>query len=267
MSNRGDRVPRMTILSFEGLGVAGALRNRHDQGRKWVTACEFRHAADPRGLKQHAFEPAGRSRTMRCAGTRWYPVSLPARAATLVVAFLAVVAGVVFVAFEFIGAQPSVENYAPYASGGQVNVTMMTAAQTTVTNKPDWVTYFIKNPSTGNFDHTTYFAVPPDTRVNMTIDGYDGCTPLRNPVWGKVAGTARRCRGRLVLQRQDVHAVDPADDLRQLGELLGAAHLRDPRPRPQRADRVGRRRTTRTATSAAPRRARRPTRTRTPRTR
>jgi hypothetical protein len=117
-------------------------------------------------------------------------VSLPARVVTLVVAFLAVVAGVVFVAFEFIGAQPAVENYAPYASGGQVNVIMMTTAQTTVTNKPDWVSYFIKNPSTGNFDHTTYFAVPAGTRVNMTIYGYDGCTPLRNPVWGKVTGTA-----------------------------------------------------------------------------
>jgi hypothetical protein len=58
-----------------------------------------------------------------------------------------------------------------------------------VTNKPDWVTYFIKNPSTGNFEHTTYFAVPANTRVNMTIYGYDGCTPLRNPTWGKVAGT------------------------------------------------------------------------------
>ena len=45
-------------------------------------------------------------------------MSLPARAATLVVAFLAVVAGVIFVAFEFIGAQPSVENYTSYASGG-----------------------------------------------------------------------------------------------------------------------------------------------------
>jgi hypothetical protein len=116
-------------------------------------------------------------------------VSLPARVATLVVAFLAVVAGVVYVAFEFIGAQPAVENYTPYASGGQVNVTMMTTAQTTVTNKPDWVSYFIENPSTHNFDHTTYFEVPPGTRVNMTIEGYDGCTPLRNPVWGKVSGT------------------------------------------------------------------------------
>jgi hypothetical protein len=116
-------------------------------------------------------------------------VSLRARAVTLVVAFLAVVAGGIFVAFEFIGAQPSVENYTPLAKDGQVNVTMMTTAQTTVTNKPDWVSYFIKNPTSGNFDHTTYFAVPANTRVNVTILGYDGCTPLRNPLWGKVAGT------------------------------------------------------------------------------
>ena len=117
------------------------------------------------------------------------PVSLPARVTTLVVAFLAVVAGVLWVVFDIIGAQPATENYVPYASGGQVNVTMMTTAQSTVTNKPDWVSYFIQNPSTKQFDHTTYFAVPPNTTVNMTIEGYDGCTPLRNPVWGKVAGT------------------------------------------------------------------------------
>ena len=220
-----------------------------------------------RGLETARLEPAGRSRTARCAGTRWYPVSLPARAATLVVAFLAVVAGVIFVAFKFIGAQPSVENYTPYASGGQVNVTMMTAAQTTVTNKPDWVTYFIKNPSTGNFDHTTYFRGPRQHPGQHDHRGLRRVHAAPQPALGQGRGDHRRCRGRLVLQRQDVHAVRAADDLRQLGELLGAAHLRDPRHRPQRADRVGRRRTTRTATSAAPRRARRPTRTRTRRTR
>jgi hypothetical protein len=122
-------------------------------------------------------------------GNEVVPLSLPARAVTLVVAFLAVVAGGIFVAFEFIGAQPPVESYTSLAKAGQVNVTMMTTAQTTVTNKPDWVSYFIKNPSTDNFDHTTYFAVPANTRVNVTILGYDGCTPLRNPLWGKVSGT------------------------------------------------------------------------------
>jgi hypothetical protein len=117
-------------------------------------------------------------------------VSLPARVTTLAIAFLAVVAGGIFVALHFIGAQPPVENYTPYASGGQVNVTLMTAAQTTVTDKPDWVTYFIQNPQTKQFVHTTYFEVPADTKVNVTILGYDGCTPLRNPLWGRVTGTA-----------------------------------------------------------------------------
>jgi hypothetical protein len=116
-------------------------------------------------------------------------VSLPARVTTLVIAFLAVVAGVVFVALHYIGAQPPVVNYTPEASNGQVNVTMMTAPQTTVTDKPDWVSYFIKNPSTGQFVHTTYFEVPADTKINVTILGYDGCTPLRNPLWGHVTGT------------------------------------------------------------------------------
>ena len=117
------------------------------------------------------------------------PVSLPARVATLVVAFLAVVAGVLWVVFDIIGPQPQTENYTAYAKDGQVNVTLMTTAQTTVTNRPDWVSYFIQNPSTKQFDHTTYFAVPANTTVNVTILGYDGCTPLRNPLWGQVAGT------------------------------------------------------------------------------
>jgi hypothetical protein len=109
---------------------------------------------------------------------------------TLVIAFLAVVAGGIFVSLHFIGAQPPTENYTPYASGGEVNVTMMTTAQSTVGQKPDWVTYFIQNPATKQWVHTTYFAVPENTTVNMTILGYDGCTPLRNPVWGRVTGTA-----------------------------------------------------------------------------
>jgi len=117
-------------------------------------------------------------------------VSLPARVTTLVIAFLAVVAGGIFVAFHYIGSQPPTVDYTSVASNGQVNVTLMTTPQTTVTDKPDWVSYFIKNPSTGQFVHTTYFKVPADTQVNITLLGYDGCTPLRNPLWGKVTGTA-----------------------------------------------------------------------------
>jgi hypothetical protein len=31
--------------------------------------------------------------------------------------------------------------------------------------------------------------VPAGSRIDMTIYGFDGCTPLRNPVWGQVTGT------------------------------------------------------------------------------
>jgi hypothetical protein len=116
-------------------------------------------------------------------------VSLPARVTTLLVAFAAVAAVVTFVAVHFILSSPPVENYTPYASGGQVNVVLQTDPQNTVTNKPDWVSYFIQNPQTKQWVHTTYFAVPAATKVNITIEGYDGCTPLRNPVWGQVTGT------------------------------------------------------------------------------
>jgi hypothetical protein len=116
-------------------------------------------------------------------------VSLAARVTTLAVAFVAVVAGVVFVAIHIILAAPPVEDYTPYASNGQVNVVLQTDAQNTVTNHPDWVSYFIQNPQTKQWVHTTYFAVPANTRVNMTIYEYDGCTPLRNPNWGRVTGT------------------------------------------------------------------------------
>jgi hypothetical protein len=116
-------------------------------------------------------------------------VSLAARVTTLLIAFAAVVAGVVFVALHIIDVQPTVEDYTPYASNGQVNVVMQTDPQNTVTNHPDWVSYFIQNPQTKQWVHTTYFEVPAGVRVNMTIYGYDGCTPLRNPIWGRVTGT------------------------------------------------------------------------------
>ena len=116
-------------------------------------------------------------------------MSLPARVTGILIAFAVVVAGLVFVTIHFIGSSPPVEDYTPYASGGQVNVILQTDAQNTVTNKPDWVSYFIQDPRTKQWVHTTYFAVPAATKVNITIEGYDGCTPLRNPVWGQVTGT------------------------------------------------------------------------------
>jgi hypothetical protein len=115
-------------------------------------------------------------------------VSLPARVGTLTVAFLAVVAGGSFLVIHYLLGGSPVESFTA-GSGGQVNIVMQEDPQNTVTSKPDWVSYFIKSPTTGQWVHTTLFRVPAGVTVHMTILGYDGCTPLRNPFFGKVTGT------------------------------------------------------------------------------
>jgi hypothetical protein len=119
-------------------------------------------------------------------------VTLPARVVTLLLAFLAVVAGAAFLVIHYLLGGPPTVNFAAGvtpSSGAQVSVVMQEDAQNTVSTHPDWVSYFIKSPQTGKWVHTTLFTVPAGTRLNVTIYGYDGCTPLRNPYWGRVTGT------------------------------------------------------------------------------
>jgi hypothetical protein len=119
-------------------------------------------------------------------------VSLPARIAALLVAFAAVVGGAVFIVFHYIGGYggtlPTV-NYLPMAHAGQVNVVLQEDPQNNSASRPAWVSYYVQDPSTHQWVHTTLFSVPANTRVNMTIKGYDGCTPLRNNFWGLIQGT------------------------------------------------------------------------------
>ncbi|HUD78518.1 MAG TPA: hypothetical protein VMR00_11755 [Streptosporangiaceae bacterium] len=119
-------------------------------------------------------------------------MSLPARVVTLLVAFLAVAAGAAFIVVHyFLGTPPTVEFGAGVTAdtGATVHVVMQEDPQNTVSTHPDWVSYFIQNPKTGQWVHTTLFQVPAGSKIDMTIYGYDGCTPLRNPYWGKVTGT------------------------------------------------------------------------------
>ena len=116
-------------------------------------------------------------------------MSLPVRISALLVAFVAVVAGAVYVVIHYVVASPPTVDYTSMARGGQVNVVLQEDPQNTVSSHPDWVSYFVQDPTTHQWIHTTLFKVPAKTRVNMTILGYDGCTPLRNPVWGQVTGT------------------------------------------------------------------------------
>jgi len=119
-------------------------------------------------------------------------VSLPARVATLLVAFLAFAALAVFVVVHYFLASPQTVDFTSGVTpdtGANVNVVLQEDPQNTVSTHPDWVSYFIQNPTTKQWEHTTIFKVPAGSVVNMTILGYDGCTPLRNPVFGKVSGT------------------------------------------------------------------------------
>ena len=147
-------------------------------------------------------------------------MSLPARIVTLLVAFAAVVAGAVFLAVYYIGGNPPVVNYTPAASGGVVNVVLQEDPQNNSSSEPDWVSYFVQDPQTKAWVHTTLFKVPANTRVNMTILGYDGCTPLRNNYWSRVQGTI----GNTVTVQQFKDTNQPLGPTRTLSVINGWSH-------------------------------------------
>ena len=165
-------------------------------------------------------------------------MSLPARIVTLLVAFAAVVAGAVFIVVHYLGSSLAVVNYSPEASGGVVNVVMQEDPQNTVSSRPDWVSYFVQDPKTKAWVHTTLFQVPANTRVNMTILGYDGCTPLRNNFWSKVQGTVGG--GMTVQQFKTVgQPLGPPRTVlgpQLLVQLQRRAYVRHPQPARVRAD-------------------------------
>jgi len=121
-------------------------------------------------------------------------VSVPARVVTLLVAFALVALGAVYVVAHFVvGTLPTVD-YTHAASGGVVNVVLQETPENDSSSKPDWVSYYTMKPGANPFlqsswVHTTLFSVPANTRVNMTIYGYDGCTPPRNNFFSDVQGT------------------------------------------------------------------------------
>lgn len=119
-------------------------------------------------------------------------MSLPVRVGTLLAAFLAVVGGAIFVVIHYLLGGPPTVDYAAGVtpnSGQVVKVVLQEDPQSTIGNRPDWVSYFIQDPRTHKWVHTTLFQVPAGSTIDVTILGYDGCTPLRNPYWGKVTGT------------------------------------------------------------------------------
>jgi hypothetical protein len=117
---------------------------------------------------------------------------MQSRVAVLLVAFLAVAAGAAFIVVHWFLGGPPVVDYASGTrpdTGAHIHVLMQEDPQNTVSTHPDWVSYFIHDPASGTWKHTTLFSVPAGSLVTITVLGYDGCTPLRNPFWGKVTGT------------------------------------------------------------------------------
>ena len=116
-------------------------------------------------------------------------MSLPVRVGTLLVAFAAVAVGTAFIVIHYLLAGPPVVDYTPNASGGQVNVVLQEDPQNDSSSRPDWVSYYTQDPASKQWLHTTLFSVPANTKVNVTIYGFDGCTPLRNNYFSQVQGT------------------------------------------------------------------------------
>jgi len=117
-------------------------------------------------------------------------MSLPARIATVVVAFLAVVGGVVFVlAHYLLATPPTVDFTAGHVPGQPVSMTFMTDPVNDVSSHPDWVSYFARSPQTGQWVHSTIWQLPAHTRINVTAYEFDTCDPLRNQLMGEVTGT------------------------------------------------------------------------------
>ena len=49
---------------------------------------------------------------------------------------------------------------AGHAAGQPVNMTIMTDPVNDVSNHPDWVSYFVRSPQTGQWIHSTIWQLP-----------------------------------------------------------------------------------------------------------
>jgi hypothetical protein len=145
------------------------------------------------------------------------------RVTVLAVAFVAVVAGVVFVVVHYMLGEtpPTVSFTAGHVSGRPVNMTIMTDPVNDVSSHPDWVSYFVRSPQTGKWVHSTIWQLPAHTRINVTAYEFDTCDPLRNQLWGRVTGTV----GGVMSVTGETYGVNgPAISVVNSDKTCGVAH-------------------------------------------
>ena len=143
-------------------------------------------------------------------------MSLPVRIAALLVAFAAVVVGAAFIVIHYLIASPPTVTF--NASGSVTNVMLQEDPQNDSSSKPDWVSYYVQNPATKAWVHTTMFSVPAHTTVHVTILGYDGCTPPRNNFLSMVQGTIGN-----TMNLSIVNAKGAASPTKQVSQVNGWA--------------------------------------------
>ncbi len=114
------------------------------------------------------------------------------RLATVLGLFLVAVGLVVWAVASFLtpGVPGGVMNFTNTQAAGQpVNLTVQTVGDLGFGSHPTWVSYMVKDPTTGQWVHDTSWKLPANTVVNMTVIQYDSGSPLRNQEWGQVQGT------------------------------------------------------------------------------
>jgi hypothetical protein len=95
----------------------------------------------------------------------------------------------VFTAAAFLRSSPATVDFtAGHTAGQPVDMTLQTVGSIGFGAHPTWVSYLTKAPD-GSWVHTTLWDLPANTRINVTIDQYDGGSPLRNQLFGLVQGT------------------------------------------------------------------------------
>jgi hypothetical protein len=96
---------------------------------------------------------------------------------------------IVFLAAAFLrSTPPTVDFVSEHQAGQPVNLTVQTVGSIGFGAHPTWVSYLTLAPD-GKWVHTTLWDLPAHTRINVTVDQYDGGSPLRNQLLGQVTGT------------------------------------------------------------------------------
>ncbi|MHB2029203.1 MAG: hypothetical protein ACYCPT_10340 [Acidimicrobiales bacterium] len=114
------------------------------------------------------------------------------RLATVLGLFVVVVGLVVWAVAGFLtpGVPGGVMNFTNTQAKGQpVNLTVQTVGTIGFGPHPTWVSYLVKDPTTGKWTHDTSWELPAHTLIHMTVYQYDSGSPLRNQEWGQVQGT------------------------------------------------------------------------------